>query len=141
LAVPNYDEERAFVGGPWGLTEVAADTDARVSYFAARPSTGAYLLRLRAAARRQVDLFAFAAVDRAGVLALHGRLRTGGARLLGEPAPLTSPGGGFGFRFFDLDGRLVEVSSDVAPREAQPLAPKAGRPAGLAHVVFHAPDV
>src|SRR5690606_2594527 len=31
--------------------------------------------------------------------------------------------------------------SDVAPREAQPLAPKAGRPAGLAHVVFHAPDV
>ena len=43
-------------------------------------------------------------------------------RLAAEPGTLATPGGGYGFRFLDPDGRLVEVSADVAakPYRASP---------------------
>jgi hypothetical protein len=49
--------------------------------------------------------------------ALAGQLIADGGQIIREPDKLDTPGG-YGFRFFDIDGRVVEVSADVATRTA-----------------------
>ena len=139
LAVEDFGSERAFLSDLWGLTEVEGGED--VAYFAARASSDAYLLRVRQGADRRTDLYAFGAVDCDGVDALHASLLSKSIKIVTAPAALTSPGGGYGFRFFDIDGRLVEVSAGVAERVPEAVPPKSAVPVGLSHVVFHAPDV
>ena len=139
LAVVDYATERAFLRDVWGLTEVAADDS--LAYLAAQGSRDPYLIRLRKGEDRRTDLFAFAAESRSGVDQLHSRLVEKGAKIVHDPAELTSPGGGYGFRFFDLEGRLVEISSDVAERDSEPPMARSALPVGLSHVVFHTPDI
>lgn len=139
LATPDFDSERRFIGGLWGLIEVGGG-DADIAYFAAKASDEPYLLRLRRADQRRTDLVAFAARDRAGVEALHNQAKTKGARIAAPPHALSSPGGGFGFRLYDLDGRLVEISAEVTRRTPGPMALRTALPVGLAHAVFHTPD-
>ena len=43
-----------------------------------------------------------------------------GVQLVGEPGELQTAGGGYGFRFFDIDGRTIEISS----RRRDPPAPR-----------------
>ena len=54
---------------------------------------------------------------------------------------MDTPGGGYGLRFFDPDGRLVEISSDVAARTFRELEPEESIPRKLSHVVFNTLDV
>ena len=75
-------------------------------------------MRLRADAEKRVDLIAFGAESAADVDALAEKLGREGVTLVSTPDKLQTPGGGYGFRFFDLEGRTVEVSSDVAVRAA-----------------------
>ena len=42
-------------------------------------------------------------------------------RLITEPGALATPGGGYGFRFFDNEGRTVEISADVEVRRHRPV--------------------
>ncbi|WP_157221055.1 VOC family protein [Flavisphingomonas formosensis] len=139
LAVEDFAAERQFLQELWCLNEEAAQDG--VAYFAGRGSTEPFIVRLRKAEDRRTDLFAFAVGDRTDVDHLYASLRDDGVKLAGEPAELHSPGGGYGFRFFDLDGRLVEISADVKERVAEVPAAKAAIPQGLSHVVFHTPDV
>ena len=139
LAVPDFEKERDFLGGIWGLTEAAGGPD--LAFFAAKSSPEPYLLRLRRADQRRTDLYAFAANSRAGVCALHERAAARGARIVRAPQALMSLGGGFGFQLFDCDGRLVEISAEVEERVPEPVAPKAAVPMGLSHVVFHTPQL
>lgn len=139
LAVEDFATEREFLSAQWGLKEEAAGED--TAYFAAGGSADPYIVRLRAGADRRTDLYAFAVEDRAGVDMLHDHLAAAGVQIIGLPAELTSPGGGYGFRFFDLDGRLVELAADVARRDPDTYVPKSALPKGLSHVVFHTPDV
>jgi catechol 2,3-dioxygenase-like lactoylglutathione lyase family enzyme len=62
-------------------------------------------------------------------------------RLVNEPGPLATPGGGYGFRFFDPDGRVVEVSSDVAAKPFRELGDGESVPRKLSHVVINSPQV
>ena len=41
------------------------------------------------------------------------QLLAGGVQLISQPGKIDTPGGGYGFRFFDVDGRTIEVSADV----------------------------
>ncbi|WP_406481230.1 hypothetical protein [Streptomyces platensis] len=52
-------------------------------------------------------------------------------RLVHEPKPLDTPGGGYAVRFFDNEGRVVEVSADVAVRRHRRI--EAREPTPLAH--------
>src|SRR5699024_8647381 len=54
---------------------------------------------------------------------------------------LTTPGGGYGLRFFDPDGRLVEVSAAVDERPYRLLEERESIPRKLSHVVINAKDV
>src|SRR5262249_35727147 len=112
LTVPDYARQLEFFTGTWGLT--AAHDEAGLAFLAAEGSPEQYVVRLREAPGKRVDLIAFGAASAADVDTLAGRLAAGGVRLISEPGALATPGGGYGFRFFDNEGRTIEVSADVA---------------------------
>ncbi len=114
LAVPDYDRQLDFYTTMWGLTPQV--TDIGLAFLAAEGSPEQYSVRLRRAAEKRLDLIAFGAGSRGDVEALAQRLGRTGVTLVTEPGLLQTPGSGYGFRFFDVDGRTVEVSTDVAVR-------------------------
>ena len=138
LAVPDYDTEREFYTNTWGLTVEAEEPG--VTYLAAEGSPEQYIVRLRKDSEKRMELWALGARDAAAVDTLAERLAQGGVQLVNEPGKLQTPGGGYGFRFFDADGRTVEISSDVAVRQHRKIEEKESIPVRLSHVVINSPD-
>ena len=95
---------------------------------------------MRRAADKRLDLVSYGAADRQTVDQLAQRLASEGVTLVTEPDTLQTPGGGYGFRFFDLDGRTVEVSADVAVRAHRRIEEKEDIPVRLSHVVLNSPE-
>jgi catechol 2,3-dioxygenase-like lactoylglutathione lyase family enzyme len=138
LAVPEYERQRAFLTDVWGLTEVAKDTG--IAFFAAEGSPEQYIVRIRADRDKRTDLVSFGATDRSTVDELAARLIAADVPIVSEPDTLQTPGGGYGFRFFDPDGRVVEVSADVAPRAHRKIEEREPVPVRLSHVVVNSTD-
>lgn len=138
LAVPNYSEQRSFYTDTWGLTEVA--TDGNLSYLAAEGSTEPFVVRLRQAEDKRIDLISLGAADRGSVDQLAEDLGSAGVQLVSEPADLATFGAGYGFRFFDGDGRTLEVCTEVEEREAREIESGEGIPNALSHVVINSND-
>ncbi|MDP9028411.1 MAG: VOC family protein [Actinomycetota bacterium] len=138
-AVPDLKASVNYYGGLWGLKKVESDGD--VVFFAAEGSPEPYVLRLRAAAERHMDLVSFGVTDVASVDRLASTLLTAGVRFDREPRAQLTPGGGYGFRFFDPDGRLVELSTDLTPRVARELEPGESIPRRLSHVVLNSGNI
>jgi len=139
LATEDFAGAVAFYEGIWGLYRVGGDTG--VAFLGAVGSPEPYVIRVRAAAQRRTDLIAFGAVSPAAVDALAGRLGAGGVRLAREPGTLDTPGGGYGFRFFDPEGRLVEVSAGVAAKAYRELEERESVPRRLSHVVLNSSNI
>jgi len=135
LAVPDYDRQLDFYTKTWGLA--AETTDDGIAFLAAEGSPERYSVRLRRAAEKRLDLIAFGAAGPTEVDTLAERLGRDGVALLSEPGKLRTPGGGYGFRFFDVDGRTVEVSCDVAVREHRRISEGESIPVKLSHVVIN----
>jgi catechol 2,3-dioxygenase-like lactoylglutathione lyase family enzyme len=138
LAVPDFETQRTFYRDTWGLTEEGKDGN--LSYFAAEGSPEQYVVRLRQADQKRLDLISFGATDAAAVDALAQHLTSRGVQLVGEPDTLQTAGGGYGFRFFDLDGRTLEVSSDVATRQHREIEEGESIPVRLSHAVMNTGD-
>ena len=138
LAVPDYETERRFYTGTWGLTVEAEEPG--VTYLAAEGSPEQYIVRLRKDCEKRMELWALGARDAAAVDTLAQRLAQGGVQLVNEPGKLQTPGGGYGFRFFDAEGRTVEISSDVAVRQHRKIEEGESIPVRLSHVVVNSPD-
>jgi catechol 2,3-dioxygenase-like lactoylglutathione lyase family enzyme len=139
LAVPDFEKQRAFFTGMWKLTEDERDTD--VSFLAAEGSPEKYVVRLRRAEEKRIDLVSFGAAAPADVDALGDRLIRDGVRMISEPGTVDTPGGGYGMRFFDVDGRTIEVSADVDVRAHRKVEEKESVPVRLSHVVLNTPDL
>ncbi|MEU0507679.1 VOC family protein [Amycolatopsis sp. NPDC006125] len=139
LGVPDFRETVEFYRSAWGLEIVDEDSD--VVFFGTPANPEAYIVRVRKDSAKRVDLIAFAAESASAVDELAQRLGSAGITLVREPDKLGTPGGGYGFRFFDPDGRLIEVSSDVAQRPWRALEPRESVPQKLSHVVVNSPDV
>jgi catechol 2,3-dioxygenase-like lactoylglutathione lyase family enzyme len=139
LGVVDFEAERQFLGGLWSLSEESGDAD--MAYFAARGSNEPFVLRLHRTSENRTEVFAFATGSVANVDELHASLSQQDVKIVTSPHKIDSYGGGYGFRFFDVDGRLVEISAGVTPRVAEEWSPKAALPNGLSHAVFHTPDV
>ena len=137
LALPDFDAQLDFYTGMWGLTPVAQDRG--LAFLAAEGSPEQYVVRLRQATDKRLDLVAFGAADRAAVDALADRLAREGVTVVHEPRELTTPGGGYGFRFFDVDGRTLEVSCDVAIRQHRKIEEGESIPVKLSHIVLNSP--
>src|SRR4051812_32960617 len=138
LAVPDLAVQREFFTTTWGLTE--EHTDSGLTFLAAEGSPEQYVVRLRESADKRIDLISFGAEDAADVDTLAGRLASDGVQLVTEPGTLQTPGGGYGFRFFDNEGRTIEVSSDVAVRQHRPIEAGESIPVRLSHVVVNSAD-
>jgi len=139
IAAPDFEKQREFFRSTWGLTVVEDDGD--VVYFATEGSPEQYAVRLRRADAKRLDLISFGAVSASDVDELAQRLGVAGIDLITEPDDLATPGGGYGFRFFDVDGRTVEVSADVAPRRHRKIEEGESIPVKLSHVVLNSPDI
>jgi catechol 2,3-dioxygenase-like lactoylglutathione lyase family enzyme len=138
LGVENYAEALDFYTNLWGLSVVAEEDG--IAYLASPVDPAAYVLRLRQVEAKRLDLIALAAGSRDDVDRLATKLASAGVKIDRTPQELATPGGGYGFRFFDCDGRLVEVSTDVAPRALDGNAIR-GVPVNLSHVVLNTTDV
>src|SRR6185437_3840264 len=122
----------------WGLKP--AVTDDGIAFLAAAGSPEHYSVRLREAPEKRLDLIAFGAATPADVDELANRLSADGVRLVSEPGKMQTPGGGYGFRFFDHDGRTVEVSADVEVRTHRRVEAGEAVPVKLSHVVINSPN-
>jgi catechol 2,3-dioxygenase-like lactoylglutathione lyase family enzyme len=138
LAVPDYETQRTFYRDTWGLTEEGKDGD--LSYFAAEGSPEQYVVRLRQADEKRLDLIAFGADSNESVDKLAAKLGGEGVQLVGDQGELQTAGGGYGFRFFDLDGRTIEVSSDVATRQHREVEDGEAIPVRISHAVMNSND-
>lgn len=90
IAVQDYEKQVAFYEEKWGLVKAGSDGD--VTYFAAEGSPEQYVIRVRRAQDKRLDLVSYGAADRETVDALAVRLARGGVRLVGEPDELQTPG-------------------------------------------------
>jgi catechol 2,3-dioxygenase-like lactoylglutathione lyase family enzyme len=138
LGVPDFDRQLAFYTDLWQLSPETTDTG--IAFLAAQGSPEQYQVRLRADAEKRVDLIAFGAETAADVDALAEKLGREGVTLINTPDKLQTPGGGYGFRFFDLEGRTIEVSSDVALRVHRKISEGESVPVKLSHVVINSPQ-
>jgi len=138
LAVPDYAKQLAFYEGTWGLTKVADDDG--IAFLAAEGSPEQYVVRLRRDQQKRMDLVAFGAADEAAVDALAAQLIADEVQVVSEPDKLDTPGGGYGFRFFDRDGRVVEVSADVELRQHRKIEEREAIPVKLSHCVINSPE-
>jgi catechol 2,3-dioxygenase-like lactoylglutathione lyase family enzyme len=137
-AVPDLEAERRFYADIWGLTEVA-DQDGLV-YFAAAGTPETYVVRLRQADERRIDVIGWAAQTRTDVDALFAQVQAEGGKIISAPAALTSLGGGYGFRFFDPDGHTLQISAEVEEGPSRELKPGEAIPTKISHVVMHSPN-
>lgn len=137
MAVPDLDATVDFYRGAWGLEIVESGTGLAFLAAAGSPEHFIYRLRRSDEADRRLDLIAFGAESAPAVDELASELASAGVRMVSEPDALTTPGGGYGFRFFDPDGRVVEISSDVSLRPARTVEPREAIPVGLSHVVVN----
>ncbi|MFI6095058.1 VOC family protein [Lentzea sp. NPDC051213] len=137
IAMPNFAEQRTFYKETWGLTETANDSG--VSFLAAEGSPELYVVRLRKDEQKRTDLIAFGSAGPADVDTLTDRLIDRGVTLVHEPRVLDTPGGGYGVRFFDNEGRVVEVSADVAVRAHRKIEERESVPVRLSHVLMNTP--
>lgn len=139
IAAPDFRQAAEFYRTAWGLTQVAEDDG--LAFFGSPGCPENYLLRVRKDGVKRLDLVAFGVAQAGEVDEFAEQLGAGDVRIDREPGKLDTPGGGYGFRFFDPDGRLIEISSDVAERPARELEPKESIPRKLSHVVFNSTDV
>jgi catechol 2,3-dioxygenase-like lactoylglutathione lyase family enzyme len=138
LAVPDHDKQLDFFTEVWGLK--AEHSDSGLTFLAAEGSPEQYAVRIRQAPAKRIDLIAFGAASRQDVDALAAQLAADGVHLVSEPGTLQTPGGGYGFRFFDNEGRTVEISADVAVRQHRKIEEGESIPVRLSHVVINSAD-
>lgn len=139
IAVPDLRAAVDFYSRSWSLEELDRDDD-RV-YLGAGCAEN-YVLRLRQAGEPSIDSVSLAVDTRGEVdgyaerIAAHPQ-----ARIVQEPQPRHDRGGGYGFRFFDCDGRLIEISADLSLRPFREVEEGDPRPKKISHVVFNTQDL
>jgi catechol 2,3-dioxygenase-like lactoylglutathione lyase family enzyme len=138
LAVPDFETQLDFFTTTWGLT--SEHSDSGLSFLAAEGSPEQYVVRLRQSPDKRIDLISFGAATPADVDMLAQQVAADGVTLVSEPGTLQTPGGGYGFRFFDNEGRTVEVSADVAVRQHRKIEEGESIPVRLSHVVINSAD-
>ncbi len=137
LATPDLDLLVTFYRDEWGLVPVASSPG--LVHLGAAGSREPFVLRLRQADEARFDLVSLAVDSQVAVDQLFGTVVHAGTRVITEPADLDQPGGGYGFRCFDTDGNVLELSSDMEAM-APLAAPFAGAPESLSHLVWNSQD-
>lgn len=102
-----------------------------------------HILAIHPGSQTTVRGYRLGLTDRAAVDGAAAELRSRtDTRIVAGPGALESPGGGYGFRVADPDGREIELSAGVAQAgdpDAVPGGPPI-RPTKVSHVVLNSPD-
>jgi catechol 2,3-dioxygenase-like lactoylglutathione lyase family enzyme len=136
IAAPAFADSAAFFGATWGLEPVPSSDG--VGYFRSQADE-AFQVALHPADRRGIVRIGLGLGSEAEVDAAAGELRDAGVRIVAEPARLDTPGGGYGLRCLDPDGRCIELSAGVA--KPGPGVDRPATPLYLSHVVLNTPDL
>ncbi|MCX4658059.1 VOC family protein [Streptomyces uncialis] len=138
LHTPRATESAEFYSEVWGLTPVERGDGA-----AWLRGTGQehHILELHEAERNALGKIVFSVGDRREVDTAARRLAAHGTRPLSGPGVLDQPGGGYGLRFADPEGRLVELSCEVEAVVPGDPEGRAAIPRKLAHVVLNTVDI
>lgn len=131
-----FDECLDYYAGPWGL-ERLSDSDDRTAVLRA---TGPehHVLELHRSDSNSIDYLSLGLADDRAVDAAATGLGAAGVTLLSEPAAVDRPGGGYGFRIADPEGRIVELS---ACTDAVPAGLVQPTPVKIAHIVLNTADI
>lgn len=136
LLTPNFAEAAGFYEEVWGLEVVEAGHSGS---WLRGTGTEHHALQLTRSEKIGLGRLAFAVGTPAEVDEAARRLEARGITLVTEPGALDQVGGGYGLRFHDLDGRLVELSADTWA------VPARGRdealPVGVTHAVLNTTDI
>ncbi|MCM2390624.1 VOC family protein [Streptomyces albipurpureus] len=138
LATPRSVESAEFYREVWGLTPMECDGG---STWLRGTGPEHHVLELRAAEQNALRKIAFAVGDRREVDTAARRLAEWGIEPLSGPGGLDGPGGGYGLRFPDVEGRLIELSCEVAAVTPGDPGGLPAVPRGLAHVVLNTVDI
>jgi catechol 2,3-dioxygenase-like lactoylglutathione lyase family enzyme len=138
LCSPASRDAADFYSEVWGLERVESDG---ASTWLRGTGAEHHVLELAPAEANRLGKLAFAVAIPAEVDEAARRLHALGVPVHTEPGPLDQVGGGYGLRFVDPEGRLVELSTDllaVPPRDpdGHPAVPRK-----LAHVVLNTTDI
>lgn len=136
--VVDMEAEKRFYIDSWKLEEVPSDDD--MVYLVTPGSTAGYSVRLRQSDEARIDVIAWSAKDRQEVDALVPQIEQAGGKLINSPHELDSLGGGYGFRFFDVNGFTIEVATEFETRQPESLSAGDPRPEKISHVVLHSPN-
>jgi catechol 2,3-dioxygenase-like lactoylglutathione lyase family enzyme len=137
LFTPALHEHARFYRDIWGLDQVAETADA---IFLRGSSPEQFILSLHRGDKRGLHHIAYSMSDEASVRNAASTLRTSGVRVAEDPHILNTPGGGFGLRFIDPEGRCIELSSGVA-KHGDGWHSKNVEPQSVCHVVNNTPDL
>jgi catechol 2,3-dioxygenase len=136
IGVSDLARSTGFYRDVWGL-EIVQQTGDACYLRATGPEHHA--LVLRRTPKIGLVCINLGAADAASVDRIHRRVRDHGGSAVTQPAPISEPGGGYGFSFRDSDGRTWRVLSDVARHTVR--ADQPDRAAKLSHVVCNTADV
>ena len=136
--LPEVEAERTFYRDVWGLREAVA-RDGRY-YLAAEGDDEPFVVRLRPAADRRVDVIALAGESRSAVDDLFAKVSADHCHIIFAPRGLSDVGGGYGFRFFSKDGLPFEISCDYDHGPKRQLGPAEAIPEKISHIVLHSPN-
>ncbi len=136
LKTPQPAEMARFYGQTWGLRQVA---ETEGIFYLRGLGSERFILALVPGERRGIERIAFALPDRESVDQAAQELTERGVPIYHLPAPLSTPGGGYGLQLIDPDGRCIELSAlvDEADRAETWAAPV--RPNKISHVVLNTP--
>jgi catechol 2,3-dioxygenase-like lactoylglutathione lyase family enzyme len=137
LFSPGLEEHARFYASVWGLDPVHTTADA---VYLRGSSPEQFILSLHRRNGRGLHHIAYSLPGENAVRQAAAFLQGSGVRILQGPQPLDEPGGGFGLRLLDPDGRCIELSSGVAPH-FNGWSPKSVGPRSLCHVVHNTPDL
>jgi catechol 2,3-dioxygenase-like lactoylglutathione lyase family enzyme len=137
LFTPARHEHARFYRDIWGLDQIADTADA---IFFRGSSPEQFILSLHRGDKRGLHHIAYAMSDDASVRNAASTLRASGVRVAEDPHTLDTPGGGFGLRFIDPEGRCIELSSGVASH-SNGWHSKNVEPRSVCHVVNNTPDL
>lgn len=131
-----FDECLDYYAGPWGLERLSDSDEQQAVLRATGPEH--HVLELYRSDSNRIDHLSLGLADDRAVDAAAIELGGVGITLLSEPAAIDRPGGGYGFRIADPEGRIVELS---ACTDAVPAGPAEPTPVKIAHVVLNTADI
>lgn len=135
MRAPGITETANFYTDLWGL-KVAKRQDGIVYLRGTGPEP--FIYGLKDDATYRIESIHFGQTDRASVDAFFAQVTSRGAAVLGPPAALEGPFGGYGFETVDPDNRRLRISADLHMRAPDEVF---ASPRKISHVVLNTADM